>query len=768
MASSRNNLGGIRLAGTVVWCNAPRKVVTTEQVGGKGAPKQTVENITYYSDLIIQFCPGPASLLKLEANADVVLDFTGTGVTGIYDASATDPMARYDKAPVADANGVISGTMQGGGGAAFVIYPGNYDQLPDADYQADVGVANAPAFRGRFCIKIKNFNLSKYNGVPVFFATVVHQEINTIAKLAMHLAERVGIEPGDLELSPISKIPGIGGWGQNWGYAWGKKRTTGSEAYLRGLAMMNRYAPTQALEFASLPHAISFYESVDGKLTAKYLGGAVDVTINPNHLGAVEGMNLFTDGEVPSLLDFQLLNGVQAHREVTVNAFDPNNAYESSGQTAYLMGNPDAEGGVSVDLPMTLTADETRRTAERLLYQEHVGRETARTVLPPMYSHYDPTTLAQVTDVDGTVHRLRFQKVTGVLPGIVEVEAVRDNAEVYVQTQLSGQASSGYPSTSQIVQVPQATTLLLLDTVTLRDSDDQPLVYVAACPASTDGSWAGCTVMRDVGDGYVALASITARATVGTAATALATANPQLWDETNTVDIDLLTDDTLSSATEAAVLAGANAALLGNATDGWEIIQFRTATQPDTSMYPKRWRLSGLLRGRRGSDFGLTLHGTDDYFVLLNTAILPLELDLTERGLARNWKAVTSGQLEADVTAQSFTWQAVNLKPLSVVQVEGSRDGSNNLTITWVRRTRIGGEWQDYVDAPLSEASESYELDVIVSSAVVRTISATTPTAAYSAAEQTSDGITPGNPVTIRIYQLSARVGRGFVREATI
>lgn len=764
MASALSNLGGIRLAGTVVWCNAPRKVVTRERAGGKGAPKQTVENITYYSDLMIMFGQGPLELLKLEANADVILDFTGIGSTGIYDSGAGTAMAQYNKTPVADTNGVIAGTMAGGGGAAFVIYPGNYNQLPDADYQADVGAANAPAFRGRFCIKIKNFNLSKYSGVPAFYATVINPTVNTASKLALHLAERVGIEPGDTNFWPIREA--TGGWGVSWGEAWGEALSGGPEAYLRGLAEMNRYSPRAALEKVALPHGLEFYESVDGQLTAKYLGGAVAVTIDPNHLGAVEGLELFTEGDVPALIQFQLVDGVQTHREITVNAFDPDNNYESSGQTAYLFTSPDAEGGMSVDLPMTLTADETRRTAERLLYQEQVARETAQASLPPMYSHYDPTTLAQITD-EGITHRLRIRKTSGVLPGVVEVEAVRDNAEVYTQT-IAGQASAGYPATSATVSVPQATTLLLMDTVTLTDSEDAPIVHVAACPSATDGSWAGCTVMRDKGSGYEAMDAITTAAIIGTAATALGDAPATLWDETNTVDIDLLTSDTLASATEAEVLAGENAALLGNKTDGWEIIQYKNATQPDATNYPKRWRLSGLLRGRRGTDFATALHGTDDYFVVLDGAVRALELDLMERGIARNWKGVTSGQLEANATAQSLTWQASNLKPLSVVNVAGSRDGSNNLTITWTRRTRIGGEWQDLIDVPLSEASEAYEVDVIVSSAVVRTISATTPTASYSAANQTSDGITPGNAVTVRVYQLSARVGRGFVREATI
>lgn len=764
MASTLNNLGGIRLAGTVAWCNAPRKVVTTERVGGKGAPKQTVENITYYSDLMIQFCTGPMNLLKLEANADVLLDFTGQGVTGVYDDGVTgNAMAQYDKAPEADANGVISGTMQGGGGASFAIYPGNYDQLPDADYQADVGAANASAYRGRFCIKIKNFNLSKYSGVPSFFATVSHQSINTVAKLAEHLAERVGIELGDVDFSPIARVTGIGGYGQNYGYAYGKRRTEGTDAYLRGLAMMNRYAPRQALEYVSLPHAISFYENVDGQLTAKYLGGAVDVVIDPDHLGAVEGLEMFADGSVPKTIDFTLIDGVQTHREVTVNAFDPNSNYDSVGQTAYLQAG-DAEGGRSLDLPMTLTVDEARIAAERVLYQEQMARQTASMSLPPMYSHYDPASVLEVDD-EGVTHTLRLAKASGVLPGIVEVDAVRDAASIYTVT-ASGASNGG--GTASTVQVPQNTTLLLLDTVTLRDSDDVPIVYVAACPSAATGTWGGASVMRDKGAGDELMGSITTAAIIGTAVNALPDAPATVWDETNYLDVDLMADDTLASATEAAVLSGDNAGLLGSEADGYEVIQWRTATQPDATNYPKRWRLSGLLRGRRGSDHASATHSIGDHFVVLDASLLPLELELTERGRARDWKGVTVGQQVADVTAQSFTWDAVNLKPLSVVQIEGARDGGDNLTITFVRRTRIGGDWLDYVDAPLSEAIEAYECDILDGATVVRTLTSSTQSFSYSEADQITDFGSAQSSTDVTIYQMSARVGRGFPSEASV
>jgi hypothetical protein len=131
---------------------------------------------------------------------------------------------------------------------------------------------------------------------------------------------------------------------------------------------------------------------------------------------------------------------------------------------------------------------------------------------------------------------------------------------------------------------------------------------------------------------------------------------------------------------------------------------------------------------------------------------------------------ILSFQNLSEVSIHNFTNNAVSLECYSVADVAGSRDGSNNLTITWKRRTRIGGEWRDNVGPRLGEDSESYEIDVLGGSpeAVLRTITATSETASYTAAQQTTDGLTPGDPVHIKIYQLSADVSRGYVEDVTI
>jgi hypothetical protein len=55
-----------------------------------------------------------------------------------------------------------------------------------------------------------------------------------------------------------------------------------------------------------------------------------------------------------------------------------------------------------------------------------------------------------------------------------------------------------------------------------------------------------------------------------------------------------------------------------------------------------------------------------------------------------------------------------DLKPYSPVHIDAVVDGGSNIDITWVRRTRVGGAEPEAGsdDTPLSEDTESYEIDV--------------------------------------------------------
>jgi hypothetical protein len=118
----------------------------------------------------------------------------------------------------------------------------------------------------------------------------------------------------------------------------------------------------------------------------------------------------------------------------------------------------------------------------------------------------------------------------------------------------------------------------------------------------------------------------------------------------------------------------------------------------------------------------------------------------------------------------SLTITGAELKPYTVCDVKGARDGGNNLTITWKRRTRHSGELTDFIDAPLNETTESYAVEVWDSTytTLKRTINVVAQTAPYSSADQTTDFGSPQAIVYLKIFQNSSFLGRGYEKRAQV
>jgi hypothetical protein len=99
--------------------------------------------------------------------------------------------------------------------------------------------------------------------------------------------------------------------------------------------------------------------------------------------------------------------------------------------------------------------------------------------------------------------------------------------------------------------------------------------------------------------------------------------------------------------------------------------------------------------------------------------------------------------------------------------VRGRRD-AGDLHLSWIRRTRVGGDSWETVDVPLGEDTENYALDILDGDTVVRTLTASSPAAIYTVAEQAADFGTPPPAIAVRVYQLSASYGRGSPAAATV
>jgi hypothetical protein len=263
---------------------------------------------------------------------------------------------------------------------------------------------------------------------------------------------------------------------------------------------------------------------------------------------------------------------------------------------------------------------------------------------------------------------------------------------------------------------------------------------------------------RDGGLNYDPFADLPTGAVIGTATTALPPAAPEYWDEASTVTVTLLSQtDQLESVSAMQVLNGANAAVIGE-----EVLQFRSAVL----IAPLTYRLEGLLRGRKGTEDRIAGHVAGERFVLLTGGGLARPVvEAGELGLTRSYRAASVGTSVTDAVPFTFTYQGRWARPYAPVHLKGARDGAGNLALSWIRRTRFEAPWLDDVDAPLGEASEAYEIDIMDGASVKRTLTSTAPAATYSAADQIADFGSLQAAVPVRIYQISARAGRGLPAE---
>ena len=163
--------------------------------------------------------------------------------------------------------------------------------------------------------------------------------------------------------------------------------------------------------------------------------------------------------------------------------------------------------------------------------------------------------------------------------------------------------------------------------------------------------------------------------------------------------------------------------------------------------------------------------------VVLDTAVAPLPIGEADLGLPWNWRIGPASRPVSDETfvAATFTPEGAGLRPFSVAHVEQpwrTARSPGDLTIRWMRRSRsLAADTWGVGDVPLAEDSEAYEVEIRDGSTVKRTLTTSTTSVLYTATLQTADWgapLGPGQSLAIRIFQLSALIGRGAGRSVTL
>ncbi len=597
------------------------------------------------------------------------------------------------------------------------FYPGDEIQSPDPLIEADRGAGQVPAHRGLAYIVFEGLALAEF--------------ANRIPNLTFELfAVSEGSEGLDSVIVDISSRSGE------------TAVASGFSTSVTGFVITRPMPARQALE--ALSNALPFAAGEAGsKILYSVPAAGVPVTIGAEELGARP-----FEEKRRARMEWRRGQELEQMRELSVQYFDLDRDYQPGVQRARRLQTTALLSEVQ-ELPMVLTATDAKKIAETSLAFSWSRRDKISFSLPVSLTGIDPgdrvQLMSQGRPVDLLVEAIDYDL------GFFRCEGVSFDSGLFESV---AQGDSGsFPG--QAVLPVGDTVLHALDLPPLQAADAiSPNIYAAAGGESAGWKGGVAFISRDEGVSYQALASWNAPSIIGAALESLAAGPTAYWDEGNSVRIALLRgDQELESRPELAIYNGANAAVLGD-----EILQFRSAVlEPDGS-----YRLSGLLRGRRGTETFVGSHAGGERFVFLSPgSVFALSGTLSDVGKTVLLKAVSVNQSIDETDPQNFIFRANNLKPFSPVHVSARRNGTGDVTISWIRRARFNGEWIDGVDVPLGEETEAYEVDIVSGGNSVRTLTSAISSAVYGAGEQINDFGMVQSVLNVRIYQLSTAIGRG-------
>lgn len=492
------------------------------------------------------------------------------------------------------------------------------------------------------------------------------------------------------------------------------------------------YAPFDLVESSGTLQAVPRHGTADISISSGEWRAAADNNAPPAALGTLRAEEL----DLP--------------REITVDYIDSARSFEVNSQRAR-RAVTQAQSVQKINLPIVMDAGSAKAVAETRLFSVWAERDSVRLYISRRWLALDA---GDVVDLgNGDLLRAVNIHQTG---GLLEVDGFYVNAATYSSTAVADiRLGSAHGNAAAV----QNTQVYLLDLPLLQSADDQPGLYIAATGLA---GWTGASIWRAAdGINYTSLATLPTPVVAGIATNILANGPSFYMDNVSSVTVQIV-NGTLSSCGTTDLYNGANAALIGN-----EIVQFQTATLTGPGLY----KLSNLLRGRRGTESATAGHMAGENFVLLSSAVEFIPALLNDRGANYEFRALTHGQSLGAAVDTTFTYSLATLQPFAPVNITGTRASGtgSDLTLSWKRRARLNAEWVNYVDVPLDEPTELYDIEIMNGVNVLRTFSGiTAPAVTYTAAEQSSDWGTVPASFTVNVYQLSARYGRGKQGQAVV
>lgn len=477
---------------------------------------------------------------------------------------------------------------------------------------------------------------------------------------------------------------------------------------------------------------------IDGKLVFRFRGKPSSHLITYDKLGAAEG-----EGD-QDFITITRTQDSELPKKVAVSYIDPSRRYEISSQyDARSIETANIE--TVVELPIAMSSTAAKRIAVKTLYEAWLSRETVEVKVSAddVQDILGAPTLT-VQDNDGEAFVIRTSQVDFASPGLITVRGAIVDSRAY-ETDAEGFAP---PLPEQEVDLlPAATEFEIIDGHLLLDGQREDGILVAPYVIE-DGSWRACVVLisYDGGVTYESAASSDTRAAVGEILSSDLSGSDGLLSDFGSRATVRMLDGTLDSVTEEqAIYANANAALIGD-----EVITFAYSDETTTGEY----ELSIFSRGRKGTEPFSASHTAGERFIMLDSqALIFVPISQDRIGQTIHVKVATSGQQIDDVASKSFVYAGNAYRCWAPSNLRIDSKAGSVYTFSWNRRSRKAGEWRDFVDVPLHEDSERYDVLLMRGASVVFEVSVASPSISLP-------DVLPGDVLTVR--QISATVGPGL------
>jgi hypothetical protein len=411
---------------------------------------------------------------------------------------------------------------------------------------------------------------------------------------------------------------------------------------------------------------------------------------------------------------------------------------------------------------LVMTAEEAKGRAITATLMDRLNKQGAKFAISDKYAVAEPGDCFTVPDQDGNSYRLRIDRLR-YSDGVKDCEWKLDDPSALIASGIADMSDEpGIEVAAAGVAEWQA-----MDLPQLRDADQGPGYYLASKTSDDSRAFAyesaNDTTYTEVQQ--FGLDSVFGRVTA--LAGTLVAGNLFNEDATITVNVG---DGTLASATRAALLSDRtiNAFAITDAAGVCRVVgQFRDATPASAGVYD----LSGILVDRWEDARYVGAVAVGDVFCRLGTTggIARIARSPSQLGVAHYVKVVAERRVPASIAGVAFTAAGVSMLPLSPVGLHSERDaGSGDITITWLRRTRMetrfGGDLGD--SCPLGEASEAYRVR-LYSDATFTTLvrdlgTVTTASVTYTSAQRSADGHSLYSPIYPDVRMVSAAVGEGY------